>query len=70
MNTPLEVGDVMRNKHTGKIEPIQEIDEVLSYNLKTKQRDIITIVYVMGQNNRYNQENMDKSWVKVEDEEE
>lgn len=55
------VGQMMRNKHTGKVEPIQELVEVMSYNYRVGKKEAI-VVCVLGNSNRYNMENMRKHW--------
>jgi hypothetical protein len=61
-NSPhYKVGQMVRNKHTGVVEPIQEVLDVMSYNEAKEQKEAIK-VYVLGNNNRYNMENMTNHW--------
>ena len=59
-------GQMMRNKHTGEVQPIQEVVEVMSYNQATKKKEAI-VVCVLGNSNRYNMENMTEHWEVVDE---
>ncbi len=43
-NSPhYKVGQMVRNKHTGVVEPIQEVLDVMSYNEAKEQKEAIKV---------------------------
>ena len=62
----MEIGDLVKNKHTGQIEQIHGIEEVLTYNPSTQQKDAVVVVYILERKNRWNRQLMNENWEVVE----
>tara|TARA_B100000131_G_C17778102_1_gene476108 strand:- start:171 stop:461 length:291 start_codon:yes stop_codon:yes gene_type:complete len=62
----MEIGDLVKNKHTGQIEQIHGIEEVLTYNPSTQQKDAVVVVYILERKNRWNRQLMNEHWEVVE----
>ena len=65
----MEIGQQVRNKNTGQIETIHAIDEVLTYNPSTKQKDKVIHVYILDRKNRWNQQLLHENWELVDEKE-
>lgn len=57
----IEIGNILRNIHTGNCHPLDKIDVVTTYNPATKQKDLQINVYVIA-TNRWNTQLLRENW--------
>ncbi len=57
----IQIGNMLRNIHTGDCHPLDKIDVVTTYNPATKQKDLQINVYVIA-TNRWNKQLRCENW--------
>ena len=62
----IQIGNILRNIHTGDCHPLDKIDVVSTYNPATKQKDLQINVYVIA-TNRWNTKLLRENWELVGD---